>query len=105
MTPSHTEEVIVAGYAIAQQRRMLDPQAFGEYAQQVGLVIERYGGRFLVRGGTVHAKEGDWSPRLVVIEFPSVERAQEWYDSEEYRPLRELRQRAAEGDLIIVEGA
>ena len=48
--------------------------------------------------------EGEWSPALVVIEFPTVEQARRWYNSEEYRPALEIRQRAAENELLIVEG-
>jgi uncharacterized protein (DUF1330 family) len=40
----------------------------------------------------------------VILEFPSLERAKAWWDSPEYRPLREIRQRASRGDLIVVDG-
>jgi uncharacterized protein (DUF1330 family) len=48
--------------------------------------------------------EGEWSPALVVIEFPTVEKARQWYSSDEYRPALEIRQRSAENELLIVEG-
>ena len=66
--------------------------------------VEKYGGRFLVRGGGVKVLEGEWSPALVVIEFPTVEQARQWYSSEEYRPALEVRQLAADNELLIVEG-
>lgn len=82
-----------------------DREAFGEYPRLVAPQIEAYGGRYLVRGGDFEILEGGWSPkRLVVLEFPSVEQARRWYDSDDYRELRELRQRAAATDLVLVEG-
>lgn len=49
--------------------------------------------------------EGDWKPkRIVVTEFPSIEQARRWYDSEEYRALKALRLRTARGSVVLVEG-
>jgi uncharacterized protein (DUF1330 family) len=82
-----------------------DPAAFGEYAKQVPATVEKYGGRFLVRGGQIQTLEGDWKPnRIVVTEFPSIEQARRWYDSEEYRALKALRSRSARGSVVLVEG-
>jgi uncharacterized protein (DUF1330 family) len=58
----------------------------------------------LVRGAEGHVLEGDWQPRLVIIEFASAAQARAWYDSPEYRPLRELRQRCADTNLVVVDG-
>ena len=83
-----------------------DPAAYEEYRKQVGAVNAKYGGKFLVRGGRIEPLEGGWSPkRFVVVEFPSMERALEWYRSPEYAPLIKLRQKASRGSLIAVEGA
>ena len=77
-----------------------------DYVAHVLPTIERYGGRFLVRGGTTEVREGEWPwPRLVVIEFPSVDDARRWYDSDEYRPLRDVRHRLADAVFLIAEGA
>lgn len=82
-----------------------DREAYEQYRLQVPATIELYGGRYLVRGGLLERREGDWHPRrLVVLEFPSFDAARRWYESPEYRPLAELRQRAAQTDLVIVEG-
>jgi uncharacterized protein (DUF1330 family) len=71
----------------------------------VPATLAKYGGRFLVRGGAHRAVEGDWKPnRLVVLEFPSMEQAQRWYDSEEYREPKAMRLRAGRTDLVMVEG-
>jgi uncharacterized protein (DUF1330 family) len=83
-----------------------DPALYEEYRKQVLAVVTKYGGRFLVRGGTVEPLEGGWTPkRVVALEFPSMEQARKWYHSEEYRPLIALRQRASRGKLILVEGS
>ena len=66
-----------------------DPAGFEEYRKQVPATVARYGGKFLVRGGQVQTLEGDWKPkRMVVTEFPNIEQARRWYDSEEYRALK-----------------
>ena len=67
--------------------------------------VAAYGGRFVVRGGTVETKEGGWSPaRMVVIEFPSMEKARNWYHSPEYAPALATRLKCANAKLILVEG-
>jgi uncharacterized protein (DUF1330 family) len=84
---------------------VIDSAGFEEYRKQVPATVERYGGRFLVRGGQIHTLEGDWKPRrIVVTEFPSIEQARRWYDSEEYRALKALRSRTASGSVVLVEG-
>jgi uncharacterized protein (DUF1330 family) len=92
------------GYVIADVE-VTDPAVFEEYRQRVSGTIAQYGGRYLVRGGATQTKEGDWSPkRLIVLEFPSLARAREWFDSAEYRPLIALRQRSARTKIVIAEG-
>ena len=72
-----------------------DLAAMEEYRKRVPGTLTPYGGRFLVRGGAHHTVEGDWKPnRLVVLEFPSIEQARRWYDSEEYREPKAMRLRA-----------
>jgi uncharacterized protein (DUF1330 family) len=76
-----------------------------EYRKQVPATVAKYGGRFLVRGGAHQIVEGDWKPnRVVVLEFPSMEQAKRWYDSEEYREPKAMRLRAGRANLIMVEG-
>ena len=82
-----------------------DPAGFEEYRKQVSATIERYGGRYLVRGGRHETIEGEWRPkRIVLLEFPSMEQAKRWYESDEYRPLKALRLRTARGHIVLVEG-
>lgn len=83
-----------------------DPELYEEYKQLTPDTIKAFGGRFVVRGGTSEHLEGDWNPeRIVLLEFPTVERAREWWHSEEYTRARLIRQRAAETRMIILQGA
>jgi len=82
-----------------------DPVLYEEYRKGVPATIAQYGGRYVARGGAAEGLEGGYAPkRVVILEFPSVERAKAWWNSPEYRPLRALRQRASRGDLLLVEG-
>jgi uncharacterized protein (DUF1330 family) len=82
-----------------------DPATYEEYRKRVPATIEKYGGRYLIRGGAVETREGGWRPkRLAVVEFPSMDRARAWYDSPEYTAARAIRERSASGKLIFVEG-
>ncbi len=95
----------MAAYVIADVN-VTDPKSYDEYRKMVPATVEKYGGRFLARGGAFEVKEGDWKPtRLVVLEFPSLEQARKWYHSPEYAPALALRLKAANAKLILVEGA
>ncbi len=91
-------------YLIAEIE-VTDPETYEEYRRQVAPTVERYGGRFLVRGGAVHGLEGEWNPkRLVVIEFSDMAGLREWYQSDEYDRLKRIRQRSSTGKVLAVEG-
>jgi uncharacterized protein (DUF1330 family) len=95
----------MAAYVIGEIE-VTDPATYEDYRKQVLATVEKHGGRFIVRGGKVEALEGGWSPkRLVVVEFPSMQKLLTWYRSAEYAPLIKLRQKASGGKLIAVEGA
>ena len=94
----------MAAYVIADVE-VTDPAGYDEYRKGVPATIAAHGGRYLARGGEVQVLEGDWIPRrAVILEFPSLERARAWYDSPEYRPLREMRERASDSRLVIIDG-
>jgi uncharacterized protein (DUF1330 family) len=82
-----------------------DPAGFEEYRRVVPPVIEKYGGRFVARGGSAEVLEGQWKPkRLTLIEFPRATRAKEFYNSPEYQKIIGLRLNAAKTNLVLVEG-
>jgi uncharacterized protein (DUF1330 family) len=94
----------MAGYVIVNIT-IRDPVRYEEYRRLATPTVSAYGGRYLVRGGAVDAREGAWTPsRLVVLEFPSMERARAWWDSREYAPAKAIRQSCADTQLVITEG-
>ena len=91
-------------YIIASVQ-VTDPTQYQEYTKLTPAAIARFGGEFIVRGGKVVTLEGEpETRRLVVIQFPSMEKAQAFYDSPEYRAARKLRENAAIGQFLAVEG-
>ncbi len=84
---------------------VIDPEGFREYQKRVGSTLKPYGGKFLVRGGTYETVEGDWPlHRLILLEFPSVEQARRWYQSDEYAPVKDIRLKTAVTQVILVQG-
>src|SRR4029450_3907559 len=84
------KEVIMPAYFIVDVN-VQDPAGFEEYRKRVPATIEKYGGKFLVRGGKFEKLEGNWEPtRVVLLEFPSLEQAKRWYDSAEHRDAQRL---------------
>jgi uncharacterized protein (DUF1330 family) len=83
-----------------------DPVDYEAYKKLTPAAVAAYEGRFLVRGGETIMLEGDWNPeRMVVLEFPSVEKAKEWWHSDLYSAAKKIRQRSATTRMLIVEGA
>jgi uncharacterized protein (DUF1330 family) len=94
----------VAAYVIANIN-IEDPVRYEDYKHMVPGTLAAFGGRFIVRGGDVEVLEGNWRPgRLVIIQFPSVERARAWWNSQGYAEARALRQATSTGTLLILEG-
>jgi uncharacterized protein (DUF1330 family) len=79
--------------------------AMGDYRERVASVIEKFGGRYLVRGGDCQTFEGDWTPeRLVILEFPTREAALTFWQSKDYEPLRDIRRNAGRSKVILANG-
>jgi uncharacterized protein (DUF1330 family) len=92
-------------YVLANITTIKDPVRYEDYRRLVTPTLDKYGGRFIVRGGNVEALEGTWRPgRLVIIEFPSAERARAWWNSPEYTEAKLIRQATSEGTLLVAEG-
>lgn len=82
-----------------------DPIEYEEYKKLTPASIAAYDGKFIVRGGKTDSLEGDWNPqRIVVLQFPSVERAKEWWGSEAYAKAKSIRHRTAKTKMLVVEG-
>ncbi len=94
----------MAAYLVARVT-VTDPERYGEYLKVSPTVIEKYGGKFIARGGEIVTLEGpEETRRVVLIEFPTLERAKEFYNSPDYREARKLREGAGTGQLIVIEG-
>lgn len=90
---------------VINDMEVTDAQLLEEYKKLSPATVAQYGGRFLARGGQCETLEGAWSPkRLVILEFPSLERAKAWVNSPEYAPARQVRQRASRSNIVVVEG-
>ncbi len=85
--------------------KVTDPAGYEEYKKLGPPTVSLYDGRYIARGGKSEALEGSWEPeRIVLLEFPSVEKAKAWLDSPEYAPARALRHKYATSKTIVVEG-
>lgn len=82
-----------------------NPTLYEDYRKLTPASLVPYDGKFVVRGGATETLEGDWNPgRVVVLEFPSVEKAKAWWSSPGYAPAKAIRQSASDTKMILVEG-
>lgn len=81
-----------------------DPELYPDYLAAAKPAFEKYGARFIVRGGSFEAMEGSHRERNVVVEFADLETARACYRSPEYQRAKAIRNAAADADFIIVEG-
>ncbi len=82
-----------------------NPQRYKDYTALTPALMERHGGKFRVRGGEHRITEGEWSPgRLVLVEFPSYEAANNFVSDPEYLAAAKIRQEASTGNMLIVNG-
>ena len=81
-----------------------DPERYKDYVATAKPAFERYGARFLARGGAFRTLEGQERARNVVIEFPSMQAALDCYNSPDYQAAKAIRTTVATADMVIVEG-
>jgi uncharacterized protein (DUF1330 family) len=82
-----------------------DPQQYEQYKKLSTLAMQAHGAELCVRGGAVQVLEGDWTPkRVVLLNFPLVEKARAFYDSPEYAAARQAREGAAVMRMVLIEG-
>src|SRR3954464_12375094 len=82
-----------------------DPATYEDYKRLAPPSIAQYGGRYIARGGKCETLEGNWSPsRLVILEFPTMEQARNWWASTEYADAKAMRQRSATTQMVLLEG-
>ena len=94
----------MAAYVI-YQGEVLDTKRYDEYKVKAAASILAAGGRYLVRGGDFEVLEGKPpAGRTVVLEFPSMQAALDWYQSDEYTEIRKAREGAARSHMYVVDG-
>ena len=92
-------------YLIAQVK-IHDPEIYKQYMARTPALIAQYGGRFVVRGGACETLEGGASNRrIVIVEFPSMDAAREFYNSPAYSQAKAIRTPVSDAEFILVEGA
>ena len=82
-----------------------DANAYAEYRSGVTPMIHKHGGEYLARGGAAELIEGDWTPgRVVLLKFPDMPAVHAFLNDPDYQPLKDLRVRAANTQMLAVEG-
>jgi uncharacterized protein (DUF1330 family) len=95
----------MAAYLIVRVE-VTDLNKYKEYLAVAPGVIEKYGGKYIARAGEIITLEGpEETRRIVIVEFASIEKAKEFYNSIEYQEARKLRKDAAIGELVIADGS
>ena len=94
-----------SGVSTFSQINITNKEPYKEYLNQVTKIAEKYGGKYIIRGGNYKTMLGKWEyDRTVVIKFPTYKIAMEWYNSNEYAPIRKIREDNSIGNIIIIEG-
>jgi len=95
----------MSAYFLVDIREIKDAAKMEDYKVRVKPVVEKFGGRYIVRGGPFEVVEGSYQPVFpVMIQFPSLDDAHRWYNSEEYRELKQLRLDTTVGNAVIMAG-
>ena len=93
------------GYIVCVYKNISNEEKLKEYALKARVAVESFEGKFLIRGGKSSSKEGEKSPRTVVIEFPSYDEANYFYNSKEYQDAHSILEGYAERQHQTIEGA
>ncbi len=92
-------------YCLFQNLEITAPEKMQEYVAKVKPITASFGGEYVVSDANIDIKEGDWQPIWpVIIKFPSLKHAQDWYESDAYKPLKELRKSAGKFSAVFMEG-
>jgi|TARA_B100000035_G_C20656538_1_gene403347 uncharacterized protein (DUF1330 family) len=92
------------GYVVCVYKSISSEEKLKEYAVKARAAVEKFQGKFLIRGGKSTSREGEKSPRTVVIEFPSYDQANTFYQSKEYQEAHSILKGYADRQFQTVEG-
>lgn len=93
-----------SAYVLANVQ-VTNPQQYEEYKRLSTIAMQAHGAEVCVRGGATEVLEGDWTPnRIVLLKFPSKEKAKAFYDSPEYQAAKKAREGAAVMRMVLIDG-
>ena len=93
----------MAAYMITEILSVRDIDSMNEYRQKAGTVVAQFGGRFLARAEPCLRLEGEWA-RVAIVEFPDLQTAQKFYQSDDYSAIKKIRHQAADARIIVIDG-
>jgi len=94
----------MSAYLIAQIN-VINEEGYRDYLEKVTNTVKKFNGEYIIRAGKFKTVLGEWNyKRNVVIKFPSYNMALEWYNSDEYLPVKKIREDNSEGNVIIIDG-
>jgi uncharacterized protein (DUF1330 family) len=92
-------------YFMVEIKEVYDKEKYMEYVSKVPAIVEKFGGRYLARGGKTTVVLGDWNPlRFIMIEFDNAAKFDAWWNSAEYRTVAPLRENSAKANAVVIEG-
>jgi uncharacterized protein (DUF1330 family) len=92
-------------YFIAEIEKIIDREKYSEYVEKVSGIIEKFGGKYLARGGETFIISGNWHPaKIIIIEFDTFEQLKNCFNSPRYREIAPLRESSTDTRAIVVEG-
>lgn len=95
----------MAAYCYFDIVKINDELSMQEYREKVLETVDLYQGKYVVIGGPFETPEGDFSPTFpVIIQFPTIEKARDWYNSPEYSPLKKIRLQSVESNAVFFHG-
>lgn len=95
----------MSAYCFFDVLKITDTEKMDAYRQRVQANVAQHGGKYIVLGGQTDVVEGTWQPTLpVMIEFPSLQQAHDWYDSDDYAEIKALRLAASDANAVFIEG-
>ena len=95
----------MAAYVVGTLYGITDPSGFEEYRNQALPTVEKFGGKLVMMSDKVEVADGSWSPiGMIMLEFESLERAKQWYNSPEYSAVKPMRLQTADSGVIFVDG-
>jgi len=87
------------------QINVTNSENYKEYIEKVTPIVKKFGGEYIIRGGRSENVEGIWPfQRTVVLKFPTYDMVKKWHNSDEYKPIRKIREDNSECNAIIIEG-